>query len=384
MIEKPNISEYPQGESTSIYKELFNEAKNDSPHLPEPNLEDAIETAFGDILVSNSVESNELNTAIYDKNSYATQEIRAVHEKEYLEATLKYLNDCLAVAEEHEPEDIAYDWHGRGPANETYAKLVQDIKEFKENLVYINNVEFEKATEVMAERIVADAEAGNIVGVFSYADRSPQYVCVKVLDKVRRILESASNYNPDEAERIKGNIVYSDSANGLVRDTAKRNQQDDAPIKMYVVDDFLVSGNRMRGGITRLTKTVDAIVGSQDGIRIQGLVICAVPNEEDGYPGQKIDVDAVYQPKSGETRTSMAMAGSWSSTDYGYENELDKFAERTKIVHPLSPKRVSALSSHRIKGRYEQDQDGNYLDPQYAEEVEKTKATFGVDPTLIF
>lgn len=369
MSETSTLPEQPF--KATDYAEIFEDAQETNFQLPDPGLEDAIETAFGDILITKAAQSDEITTLRYKKGDYPGNEIRAVNEKAYLELLRDFIDKGLAAAKAHSPQDVAYSWEGRGPSDETYEELIQYIENFKENMVYINNAEFEKSTDVMAERIIADAQAGTLVGVFSYIDRSPRYMCVKVLDKVRRLLESASNFTPEEATQIKENIIFSESEAQLASEVSKRKNDQNRPVQIYVVDDFVISGSRMSGGLKRVNRElIDQLPGADD-VDVRGLVLCAAPEDD-------LAIDAVYQPKDGKARTTKEMAGSWSSTDYGFENKLSHIATRTGVDHPLTADNSSLLLAHMIKGRYEKDDSGQYLDPQYAEEYQKIVDTFGV------
>lgn len=370
MVETLEHDSTSQDESTADYQELFaaahkegTEVTNDRLGLPAPHLDDAINTAFGELLVRGANPDSDVNSKVYNRSPYNYQEIRAVSEKEYLEATQTYLDDCLAAAQSHDPEEIAKNWEGLGPENETFKDVVDRIQDFKENLVYINNAEFEKATDAMAEQILIEAEAGNLVGVFSYRDRSPEYICVKVLDKVRRILESSSNYSPEEAAILRDRIIYSDSANNLVKELTQKPKEQDAQTTIYALDDFALSGSLLGGALKRVSTAVNEL--SQGDIDVKGLVICS--NQD--LP----DIDSVYIPPKSKNFSNIAVAGSWSSTDYGFEGVLDHFATRLGIQHPLDTENTR----HMIKGRYEQNADGQYLDPQYTADLNKVIGMFG-------
>ncbi len=348
--------------------------------LPPPHLMDALATASGDILVSNAqkAEGSEPRLVNYLHDESPAYRIYGTSERSYLSALQNTLAEALAEAKKHDPNEVAFEWHDEKLADETYGDLAEEVADFADKLVYINNAEFEKATDIMAERILADAENGNAVAIYDYKDRSPRFVMTKVLEKVRRTLESPSNYSPDEAEKLRARIICDDYPDRLVQRSLKAHEGAEHT-KFYVIDDFVVSGNMMSGAINTLSKKLDDEtvnhLGVQDGV--VGLVICGRPRQSTSENDSSVEPVFPYDERAKFSWTGMAVAGSWSSTDYGYQNFLELVSKRLNVSMAIDRDIDWPVGSHKIKGRYEKGEDGQYLDPQYREEYERVKMTFG-------
>lgn len=371
MTERADASSNEVWGSKDAYKDLEKSINSNIEYrLPAPHLDQAIATAAGDILLDNVEYPDGLNTARYAKVERATY--YAVREEEYLHALREYLENCLEVALEHDPEDVAYDWRDRGPKNELYGDVADEIRDVIDNLVYINNAEFERATDVMAEKIITDAQSGRQIGIYDYRDRSPRYVITKVLAKVLRTLDSASNFDPAEADKIKSRIHYDYKSKRIARTMAAAEVGSD-PAVIYVIDDFALSHTLINGAINTLKRERNTDEAMHD-IEITGLTICSNPSQN-----TENHIETIIEPPEAQNFTKVAVAGSWSSTDYGYENVLSKIAERVGIAFPLDKQGNWRLRDHRIKGRYEKDSQGDYLDPQYHDEYQTILASFGPD-----
>lgn len=360
-----------QNQSREVEPPQTPEAPINPYHLPPPDLTAALATASGDILLTNAQKSPDgPDMLIYNRGERAAETIYATSERDYLMNLQKQLATYLTEASQHDPQEVAFNWSDRDPNmhDETFGDLVKDIEDFRDNLIYIDNVEFERSTDLIAERIIAEAEQGYTVGVYDYKDRSPRYVMTKVLEKAKRKLQSPSNYAPEEAEKIRQRIIYGNNSRELVAQTLK-DTFDPNQIKFHVIDDFALSNTYISGAVEEVRRALIDHTANRENYDITGITICSKPVDR---PGLK--VEPIY-PASKVTRnyTDIAVAGSWSSTDYAFENVLERFSQRLGIKPGMD---LPHASSHKIKGRYDKDANGQFLDPQYAEEYEQIKQFF--------
>ena len=183
---------------------------------PAPGLTEAISTASGDILVTDAQKAkNGPQLLNYSKSEIAFDSIYAASEQAYLIHLQQQLANFAVEARRHNPSEIAEQSQAFPDPPKTYGDVAREIEDFRENLIFINNAEFDRATDILAERLIGEAAAGNVVAIYEYRDRSPRYVATKVLQKVLRILDSSSNYSPDERAVIKGRLLYDNDSERL-------------------------------------------------------------------------------------------------------------------------------------------------------------------------
>lgn len=360
--------ETEQNEQQKQFPEAEVHFENTSP----PGLAEALASASGELLVVDAQKSQDGPKLLnYAKSEIAPDSVYAVSEQAYLLHIQQQLARYAIAAQKHDPAEVIEHSPGYRETAKTYGDLVKEIEDFRENLIFINNAEFDKATDTLAERIIFEAEAGNTVAIFEYRDRSPRYIATKVLSKVLRILDSPSNYSPEEGAVIKKRILLDYDPKSLADRAIQLGDEEHR--QFYILDDFALSGTKIREASV---KVKSALYSRQTNGEVKGLTICS-----SGAGWSSIPIESIFKPThKAANQTGIAVAGSWSSTDYGYTNVLSRFGRLLGTHSEIDRVRNTGAQplSHQIKGRYNRGPDGEYLDPQYAAEYAQVNDVFGV------
>lgn len=110
-------------------------------------------------------------------------------------------------------------------------------KNIREHLVYVGEVELQEAVHGIAERILTTASAGRDVFISIGGLRSERYISLRVLQEIDRLTE--------EHKEVRQRVRMGEYKQDTIAEKCYE-QRDKAP-KIYVLDDFVVSGARIGG-----------------------------------------------------------------------------------------------------------------------------------------
>jgi len=210
---------------------------------------------------------------------------------------------------------------------------VELVDAFRANLVYIGSNELDTAIDNMAGHILEAVTAGRESYIYYANDRSERHIALLLAERLSTII---SEVNTDLYDEIHMSRVDSVTA-------AKVASKGDKSVKIFVVDDFVLSGVRIRGAASNaVAELVRQGIDEAEAVGIvEALVVAAKrapesyevsARHEDGdvarYPlpmyayygaPQYTDGDGHYLVDSGASIT-----GSHCSTDYGFTSVVDQ------------------------------------------------------------
>lgn len=223
---------------------------------------------------------------------------------------------------------------------------------FGENLRYIGQGEFNKAIDYFADDVWKTISQGQRVIFLVPGDRSEFFVTANILNSLRR----------QRSGNLRSVVRYTRSL-----DDIPKNMGD---LKLFVADDFVLSGTRIRTQSGRLEhrrpdllKHLEfLILGCNTQVNTSDFTLMGEPIPINAYYGV-----SPYFNSSGSqvVHGNVSITGSHCSTDYGFENPIfsyGTFLEQKGITYekklPID-----------IQRPYETDRRGNYRDPSFAQMV---------------
>lgn len=208
-------------------------------------------------------------------------------------------------------------------------KTEEKAQLFKDNLTFVGESELKTATEGIARHLIEYAQKGKNIIVFPANNRSERYISLRVMEEVDYLTEQT----PDLRDRFKI------SQNTV--EIAKTTKDMMGNCLIAVPDDFVVSGTRIRGFAASMINTlIETGYSPEKALGMVEANVVAAPKREDGanltilnrenHTEMPINVFSYYSVPEYKTSDKkwvvfpgVSMTGSHSSTDYGFETELE-------------------------------------------------------------
>lgn len=260
-------------------------------------------------------------------------------------------------------------------------KTAEVAQLFKDNITFIGEAELKKATEGIARHLIEAAQNGKNIMVFAANNRSERYISLRVMEEVDYLTEQT----PDLRNKFK---ISQNS-----EEIAKRSKDLMGNCLVAVPDDFVVSGTRISGFSSRMINTlIEAGYSPEKAAGIVEANVVAMPARKDGtgltflnketHEEIPINIFSFYlvpeyenSDKKWVVFPGVSMTGSHSSTDYGFEMELETMQKymRERGVD----KDIPLLSN--IKRPYElvDSTSTNYKDKELQKRWEKILEKYG-------
>lgn len=209
------------------------------------------------------------------------------------------------------------------------AQTEERARLFKDNLVFIGETELKKAINGITQHLLEEAQKGKSIVVFSANVRSERYISLRVLEELDQLTESAQELRP--AIKITGSAAR----------IAELTKASLGNCLIAVADDFVVSGARIQGFAERvydsLLKAGFAPDKAAEMIEANVVAIRQRSGENkltlgtDDETKKDLKVFSYYRipeyrDSSGKlvVFTGVSFSGAHSSTDYGFEEELER------------------------------------------------------------
>lgn len=201
-------------------------------------------------------------------------------------------------------------------------KALNDVRAFRENLVYVGEKELSEALRAIADRVIQRAQGGQDVVVYAAGLRSERYISLRIMDYIDQLTVNDSS--------LRGKIRFSTNAD----DIAKYCRETARNCFIVVPDDFAVSGTRSKGFTDRIDARLKSI-GFNDAER-QGMIELnlVAQNARLGTEWSSWEQSQffsyykvpAYADSNGQAYfyPGVSMTGSHSSTDYGFETVVEE------------------------------------------------------------
>lgn len=337
----------------------------------EPTLEFAKQgPKFLDLVEDGYPRDNPLDIKAYKT---ATEIENRITEREGLINLKRFLDETIELAREAKDE-----------------KIERTATTFRDNLVYIGEKELAEACEGVAGHILQRVQEGKEIYVCPVGSRSERYMALRILETVTAMTE--------EQAQVRSQIHLTPRGRKSAVEAAARNPEQSL---MIIPDDFSVSGNRIEGFAKVLFHDlVEKGVPAPQAAQVLEAVLVAAPTRH-GQLRKSPEVKAV-DPDNGsefESRiatyayygvpeilnekgiasfhafSSVAVSGSHSDVDYGFENvirELEEFREAQG-----KPSEPYTLPVH-MNRPYEMKDSLSYADPALEERWRKLIDLYGI------
>lgn len=262
------------------------------------------------------------------------------------------------------------------------AKTAENAQLFRDNITFIGETELKIATEGIARHLIESAQKGKNVIVFPANNRSERYISLRVMEEVDYLTEQ----NPDLRDRFK--------ISQKPGEIAKKAKELMGNCLVAVPDDFVVSGTRITGFTSRMINSlIEAGYSPEKAMGMVEANVIATPRREKGTKltfwnkengkDMSINVFSFYSVpeyknsnKKWVVYPGVSMTGSHSSTDYGFEVELEKAQEY--MENKGVKKDIPLLAN--IKRPYElvDSSSTDYKDQELQKRWEKIQEKYGL------
>ena len=250
--------------------------------------------------------------------------------------------------------------------------VLQKAEAFRNKLAYIGEQELQEAISSLAKGFVESASVGKNTWIFVPGSRSEEYLTVRTLKEVDKMTE--------QNQEARKHIKFSKNLHQIAESFKSALVP---PEQLAILDDFVLSGSRVRGAAEKLINHF-AAEGYKPEEIAKFVHIYAVASRKDEDPNrfsiqqgdQKISLGFQsyfgLEPALDEENNPLffgteLVTGSHASTDYAFENPLDELKEFMRQngyetdnlplpEHLKRPYEKNALNSER---------PNDFVDPQF-------------------
>lgn len=275
-------------------------------------------------------------------------------------------------AEEQGLEDLeAYVKKVIEVADETgHPEMAESARSFLENLTYIGKPELAEAVSGIASHLVEVARSGNDVYIYYANSRSEQYITLLTMEEVLRLT--------DGAFEIRKRFRISDAPHQI----AKSCRLTEKKSLVAILDDFVISGTRIRTGAHRMfSHLVKSGFSPNEAQEMVEANVVAAPTSISIYVGttneKPLKFRSYFKIKERHDPQSnyrVSFTGAHCSVDYGFETEIGRYDEFLKKNMPLDQE-VPVPLLYGITRPYGWEKDG-YIDPGLQERWKKVFSQF--------
>lgn len=334
-------------------------------HGPQENLVKIVEAGpkLIHIIEGNIERENIVRSKIIDPITFKPQE-RVFTEQEGIKNLIDFIDATINTAK-----------------NGGDAQIEEKARLFKDNLVFVGEIELKKAIQGIAQHLLEEAQNGKSIILFPANVRSERYISLRILEELDRLTESVQELRQaikvTESFAKVTQLVKVSSGNCLIA----------------VPDDFVVSGTRIQGFAGRIYNSLleAGFAPNRASEMIEANVVAMGQRAGEnkltvGRSEEQTEKDLrifsyygipEYKDTSGKwvVFTGVSFTGVHSSTDYGFEMELEEFQKYMK-VNGLQ-KDLPLL--HNIKRPYETVESGSpkYVDGELQLRWEKFSNKYG-------
>jgi len=315
---------------------------------------------FVDVIRNPQDRINPIRSIFYDKQISKKIE-RAFNEKEGLEDLLVFVDKTIDTA-----------------ATNGDKQMEEEARLFKENLVFVGERELKEATIGIAKHLIEVAEKGKNIFIYWSNFKSERYISLRILEEI--------DYLTEELPEIRSKFKISNGSQRI----AKECKDLLGNCLVAVPDDFIVSGTKIGGFATGMYDSLVKAGYSPDKASemIEADVIATTTHFEDftimiGQERERgLKIFSFYKAEEyrnskGEWAVSSgaSFTGSHCSTDYCFENELERFSEylESKNIKLNTPLLTNIIRPYTINM-----QTRKYEDSELQAKWENVQRKYGI------
>lgn len=267
-------------------------------------------------------------------------------------------------------------------------KVREETALFAQNLVFIGEKELREATAGIADHLVETASLGVDCAIYVHNVRSERYIALRVMEEFDRLTDD----RPELKRKVKITRM-SDRAVELCLQNPDNS-------RLVVVDDFAVSGTRIRGAAEKAANgLVEGGMAPEKAAEITEACLVACPKRSNGtayeillkngnqdsarYPLRVFSYFSAQEYYNTEGKWAVypgvSLTGTHSSVDYGFEEEVEQLVKQCQKqgVEPEVPLLCNIIRPYKT---VEDPALNQFADSDLQTRWEKVGNKFGFEP----
>lgn len=257
-------------------------------------------------------------------------------------------------------------------------ELTEEVTAFRDNLVFVGEIEMHTAVDGIAQRILERMQKGHEIYIYFANTRSEQYIAILLAERLEALLRPINRDALGEIHLSRDDLA--------IAQHIRRSKEFSS---IFVVDDFSLSGVRIKGDVGTMQASLlkEGFTQAQALAMIEADLIASDENMTYEVPdvtqqGQYVPFPVFsyygvpeYKNSQGQWffHPGVSITGAHCATDYGFENVIKGFNEALKKA---GSSEVTVLLTDLYKPYGAINRQGTEFDRRYKSRVTRMEQLF--------